>query len=382
MPSSSLDARLDAALDSALDQQRLVGAVVMVSRQGTPLYSRAAGVADRASGRPMRADAIFRLASVSKPFVAATVLRLAQDGVLDLDAPLSRWLPDFRPRLADGTAPAITLNQLLSHTSGLSYGFQEPPHSPYHHHRVSDGLDQPGLALAENLSRLARVPLGFEPGTRWQYSLGLDVLGAVVEAATGADLAKELERLVAAPLGLRDTGFALRDPARLVTPYGNGPGAPAEIAEGQMLPLDAPDTGVTFAPGRIHDAGSYPSGGAGMAGTAAEVLRFLEVICQGGAPLLGPQAGARMLQGQLDGLESSGPGWDWGMAGALVRDPARAETALPAGALQWGGVYGHNWVMHPASGLVAVALTNTAYEGMSGRFVTDVQAALATEMAA
>jgi len=168
----------------------------------------------------MTEDAVFRLASITKPVVTVSAMRLVEQRRLRLEDPVTRWLPDFTPRLPDGTAPVITLAQLMTHTAGLSYRFLEPPDSPYHRLDVSDGLDQPGLSLAENLDRLVQAPLAYQPGTAWRYSLRIDVLGAVMEAATGQSLPEVVAELVTSPLGLGDLSFAVTDPARLVPASG------------------------------------------------------------------------------------------------------------------------------------------------------------------
>jgi len=129
---------------------------------------------------------------------------------------VSRWLPDFRPRLPDGAMATITIRQLLTHTSGLSYSFLEPESSAYHRLNVSDGLDQPGLGLDENLRRLGEAPLAYAPGTAWRYSLSIDVLGAVIAKASGKTLPQAVQEAVSGPLGLTDTGFAVSDRTRLV----------------------------------------------------------------------------------------------------------------------------------------------------------------------
>jgi CubicO group peptidase (beta-lactamase class C family) len=153
----------------------------------------------------MQRDQLFRLASVSKPLLTTVILRLVAEGVLDLDAPVQRWLPDFRPALADGSTPPISLRQLLSHSSGLGYRFLEADATARMRAGVSDGMDANPLSLADNVRRIAQAPLLFAPGSQWLYSLGVDVAGAVAEAATGETLQALFERLLAAPLGLRDT---------------------------------------------------------------------------------------------------------------------------------------------------------------------------------
>ena len=368
-------ARIDAAIDKALADRRIVGAVVLVAQGGDIVHRRAAGHLDREAGVAMREDAIFRLASITKPIVAAAILRLVEEGRLDLDAPVTAWLPDFRPALPDGTVPDIRLRHLLTHTSGLSYGFLEPADSAYHRLKVSDGLDQPGLSLHDNLSRLAAVPLAFAPGTGWRYSLGLDVLGGVLERVEGRGLADIVRDRVTAPLGLADTGFAVRDAGRLAKPYADGTPEPVAMTDGMRVPFF--DTVATFAPSRILDAASYPSGGAGMAGTAGDVLTFLEAIRTGGAPILRAETVGRMASDQVGPeAETQGPGWGFGHGWAVLVDPAPTGTPQAAGTLQWGGAYGHSWFVDRANALSVVALTNTAFEGMSGAFPAEIRDAV------
>lgn len=373
----SMKTRLDNAIDTAIAERRIVGAVVLAARDGTLAYRRAAGLADREAGTALREDAIFRLASISKPIVTAAAMRLVETGVFGLADPVTRWLPDFRPRLPDGRVPDITLRQLLTHTAGLSYRFQEAKGSAYHAIGVSDGLDQPGLSLAENLRRLASLPLAFAPGTGWRYSLAIDVLGGAIESATGQSLREVVRQSVTAPLGLVDTGFTINDPARLATAYADDTPEPARMSDGTEVLLADFGTTISFAPSRLLDPASYPSGGAGMAGTAGDILRFLEAIRTGGAPILRRESVAAMLSDQVGPqAETQGPGWGFGFGWAVLDDPAPSGTPQAKGTLQWGGAYGHSWFVDRANGLTVVALTNTAVEGMNGRFVTDIRDAV------
>ena len=374
-PDTALAARIDPVIDRALAEHRLVGAVVLVARDGKVVYRRAAGLADREAGRPMREDAVFRFSSVTKPFVTAAVMRLVQDGKLRLDDPVTQWLPDFRPKLADGTAPVITLRQLLNHTSGLTYGLAEPASHPYHQLGVSDGIDLSGITLDENLRRLGKAPLSFAPGSTWRYSLAIDVLGGVLEKAAGQTLPQVVAQTVTQPLGLAATGFVARDPARLATPYVNAQPAPTRMTDNQDVSLG--ETAVRFAPSRATDPTAFPSGGAGMVGTAGDVLAFLETIRKGGAPILKPETVATMMQDQVgQQAATQGPGWGFGYGWAVLDDPAVAHTPQKAGTIAWGGVYGHNWFVDPQSGLTVVIMTNTAFEGMNGAVTTQVRDAV------
>lgn len=368
--------RLDAAIDKAVAERRIVGTVVLVARDGALVYRRAAGLSDREAGVPMREDTIFRLASVSKPLVSAAVMTLVEEGRLRLDEPVTDFLPDFRPQLADGRAPAITIGQLLSHAAGLSYGFFEPEDSRYKTLAVSDGLDiVPGLTLEANLQRLARTTLAFPPGTGWRYSLSIDVLGAVIEKATGQTLAEAVAKRVTGPLGLKDTGFAVTDPARLGAAYADGRPAPTRMTDNELVPFAG--NAVRFAPGRALDPGAYPSGGAGMVGTADDVLRFLEAIRTGGGPILKPETVKTMMADKVGAqAQTQGPGWGFGFGWAVLDDPAPTKTPQAAGTIQWGGAYGHSWFVDPANRLTVVGLTNTAFEGMSGAYTIEIRDAV------
>ena len=210
-------------IDRALAEQRIVGAVVLVAQDGRPAYCRAAGLADRQAGRPMTTDTIFRMSSLTKPIVTAAALALIEDGVMGLDDPVTRWLPDFTPRLA-GEAPTITIRQLLTHTAGLSYGFMQPDDGPYLKLGVSDGMDQPGLGFDEEFRRVVEAGLFYPPGAAWLYSVSMDVLGAVMERAAGQALpAGRRPSGSASRCGMMDTGFSVTDPARLAVPYVDGP---------------------------------------------------------------------------------------------------------------------------------------------------------------
>ncbi|WP_369939497.1 serine hydrolase domain-containing protein [Xanthomonas medicagonis] len=370
-------APLDAAIDAALRQQRLVGVVVLVAHRGRCVYRRAAGWADREAQRPMREDTPFRLASVSKPIVATAALALVAQGRLHLDAPIARWLPWFRPALADGRVPDISLRQLLSHSAGLGYRFLEPADGAHARAGVSDGLDRSGLSLEDNLRRLAQVPLQYAPGSGWGYSLSIDVAGAVLQAASGQPLPQLVHELVTAPLGMRATAFHAEDAAELAVPYVSDVPMPHRLGEGDVVAPEPGVAGLVFHPSRALDRDAFASGGAGMVGSAGDVLRLLETLRGGGAPLLPADLVAEMGRAQTGEFgPPDGPGWGYGLGFAVLRDPAPTATPEAPGTWRWGGAYGHSWFVDPARQLSVVALTNTLYEGMSGAFVVELRDAV------
>jgi CubicO group peptidase (beta-lactamase class C family) len=365
-------------VQQVLDDRRLVGAVILVARDGALIHQQAAGFADRESARPMTLETVFRLASVSKPIVATAALALVAQGRLDLDEGIERWLPEFQPRMADGHSARITVRQLLSHTAGLGYRFFEADTTgPYARAGVSDGMDASGISLEENLRRLASVPLLFEPGTAWGYSLATDVLGALIARVHGTSLDEAVRQRVTGPLGMVDTGFVALDPQRVATAYVNDTPQPHRLAEGETVSAFEGAVGITYSPSRLFDPQAFPSGGAGMAGTAPDLLRLLETLRQGGGTLLPSEWVAEMARDQTAGRElPDAPGFGFGLGFSVLRDPVLAASPESAGTWRWGGAYGHSWFVDRAQGLSVVAFTNTLYEGMCGRFVTDLRDAV------
>ncbi|UEP20827.1 beta-lactamase family protein [Burkholderia ambifaria] len=377
-PDAALPERLDAVLDRTLADARVVGAVVLVARDGELRYARAAGLADREAGTPMREDTLFRLASVSKPIVTAAAMRLVAAGRIELDEPVAHWLPAFRPTLRDGTPTDITLRHLLSHTAGLGYRFLEADaDGPYARAGVSDGMDRADLSLAENVRRIAGVPLRFAPGTSWDYSLAIDVVGALIEAVDGRPLGEAVAALVTTPLGMTDTAFFSHDAARFATPYVSTPVAPRRMADDDLAPVYDGTVGIRFAPARAFDAAAWPSGGAGMVGTARDCLTLLDTLRTGRDGWLERRWIDEMSRVQPGANDlPDAPGFGFGLGFSVLRDPAAARSPESVGTWRWGGAYGHAWFVDRAAGLTVVALTNTLYEGMHGRVVTDVRDAV------
>lgn len=344
---------IDGVIDQAIDSGLLVGTVVMVCRQDAIVYRRAAGWADREAQRPMREDAIFRAASLTKPLVAATILAMAERNLLRLDDPVTTHLPYFRPRLADGTEPVIMLRHLLTHTAGLSYDYSRDP-------RISSGLSMTDRTLEQTLQLIAEQPLGTVPGTAWAYSMAIDVLGRVAEVIHGARLGDAVAHYVTRPLGMADTAFGVTDRARLAVPYSDGAERPDRMADPHTVATPWGTT-VTFSPERILKDLPFQSGGGGMATTAGDYTAFLRALLAGGAPILSSQTTAMATADQL-GFERE-PGLSFSFLGSYTRDPARADQTWPAGTNNWGGVYGHVWSLAPAQGLAMVSLSNTAFYG-------------------
>ena len=354
---------IDAVIDAALGA-RIVGCVVLVSRHGQMLYARAAGLADREAGRAMARDTVFRLASVTKPIVAVATLRMVDQGMLRLDDPVQRYLPDFRPLAPDGSRPDISIHHLLTHTSGLTYG-GDGDHSR--------GLAGPLISLDENMARLARQALLFTPGSGWEYGMSIDVLAAALAVIDGPMVADVLKRQVTGHLAMVDTAFGVDDPMRLAVPYCDGR-PPMRMGEPELVVGD--DGSVTpFSPERILQPTAPQSGGAGMAGTADDVMRLLQAV-QG--DFLAPETRALALGNRIGEIarRPGDAGKRFGYLGAVTVDAGAAKTVMPVGSVDWGGAWGHNWVLDPASGTCIVTMTNTAFEGCNGPFREEINRAV------
>ncbi|MFG0214853.1 serine hydrolase domain-containing protein [Brevibacillus porteri] len=365
--------RIDEVIERTLYEKRLVGAVIKVAIDGELVYSRAAGFADREENRPMREETLFRLASVTKPIVSTAALVLVAQGRLQLDDRVDRWLPEFRPRLQNGEYATITVRHLMTHTAGLTYRFFQEENGSYQRAGVSDGMDQSVITLEENLRRIASVPLLSTPGTEWRYSIATDVLGAVIAKVTETPLDEAIHSLVTGPLTMHDTGFTAIDPERLATAYANDLPELRPLLDPDHLPFIEGTAGFRLSPGRALDSAAFPSGGAGMVGSAGDFLQLLEALRKGGSPLLSESLVRELTTNQIGDMPMAyWPGRGFGLGFTLLKDPVAANTPESPGTWRMGGTYGHSWFVDPLQRLSVVAFTNTALEGMSGQFTVDL----------
>lgn len=365
-------------MQTALDEQRLVGMEVMVKHESVTLFHQALGYADRESQRQMVRGERFRLASVSKPIVTTAAMVLVASGKLTLDDDITRWLPTFKPRQPDGRYAIITLRQLLSHSAGLGYRFLEANQDgPYARAGVSDGMDATTISLKENVSRIGTVPLLFEPGSAWCYSLAIDVVGAIIEQVQQQPLPEAVHALVTGPLHMINTHFWLSSEQPVATAYVSDQPQPHPLREGEIVAPFAETVGIPYSPARIYDPHAYPSGGAGMVGTVDDLMLLLETLRSGGGKLLPERWVAEMARDQVSSHTlQDAPGVGFGLGFSVLRDPLLANSPESVGTWRWGGAYGHAWFVDPQQSLSVVAFTNTLYEGMSGQFVNDLRDAV------
>lgn len=358
-----MGARVNAVMDEAVSGNKIVGAELIVYRHGDLVLRRTAGHFDREAGTPMIENAIYRLASVTKPIVAATALAMIDKGLLRLDDLVSDHLDYFAPLLDDGSPAPITIHHLLTHTAGLAYGYDDEA--------ISTGLGPTDNDFRSNFTRIAKAPLLFAPGSGWNYSVAIDVLGAVLAAVHGGSLQDAVHAHITGPLGMDETGFFVADLARLAKPYADGAPEPTAMTDPQSV-IGEDGGSVVFSPSRIFSDKAFQSGGAGMAGTPENIAKFLETLRQGGGSVLRPDTVALAFSNRIGDLYRQDQGQRFGYFGAVIDDPVAAESPSGAGTVNWGGVYGHSWLVDPTNAITIVSMSNTALEGCTGRYPKDL----------
>lgn len=362
----SLQSNVDAAIDAALES-RIVGCVVLVNRDGQEVYARTAGLADREANRKLERNAIWRLASVTKPIVATAALKMMEAGLLGLDDPVSKYLPYFTPASPDGVVRPITIRQLLSHSSGLSY--ETTPKD------VAPGMSGPYIPLEENLRRLAKAPLVFAPGTGWAYGTSIDVVGGILAAINGSSLEAAVKKYAAGPLGMVDWGFTPTDADRVTANYWNGELPNPSIVPPARISMENRQ-GTPWEVDRIFRADAPQSGGGGSCGTADDVMKMLEVY--NGGTFLKAESTAEAFTNQIGSLprRAGDAGKRFTILGAMIDDPKAARSPCPVGTLDWGGAWGHNWIIDRSNRLSIAVMTNVAPEGCNGPFREDIRDAV------
>jgi len=362
--------RITRWMQALVEQGKFAGLTTLVARRGQVAYLESCGKMDLAAGKPMRADTIVRIYSMTKPLVSTAIMMLYEEGRFQLDDPISRFLPMFKQmRVYVGgmrgkmdTVPAareITFRDLLTHTSGLTYGFMEanPVDAAYR----NGGIDfqTQDATLPEMMERLAKVPLLAHPGTEWNYSVATDVLGALVQAVSGQPFETFLKERVTGPLGMLDTDFFVPESkhARFAANYQTG-------KDGLEL-LDDPKTSRYLKPRKLC------SGGGGLVSTVGDYLRFCEMLRRkgelDGVRLLGRKTVEYMTVNHLPGdmaamgqprfSESSYEGIGFGLGFSVMLDPARAQIVGSPGEFAWGGAASTAFWVDPQEDMIVILLT-------------------------
>jgi len=374
---------IDAVIKRHIDAGEIQGAVTAVARRGKVVHFEAYGLMDTDSGLAMEKDAIFRMASSSKPVLGVAAMMMVEEGLFDPADEVAKYLPEFRDMqvavlkepvdrdvvpafVAPGEAPEhrlvpaerpITIHDLLTHSAGLgSYGLGTAVAK-----LPNVGPDD---TLASRVPLYARMPLDFQPGSRWGYSprIGHDVVARIIEIVSGESYDDFLRRRVFEPLGMADTHFFLppEKEARRVVIHG---------LDGKSKGWDKPSR--------------YASASGGLSSTAEDFLRFEQMLAGGGElfgnRLLSPESVARMSSNQVGGLYGQGgkqPGSGFGYAVSVVLDPVAAKSARGEGAFGWGGAFGTVSWTDPANEITAVLMVQQGSKGVSAGFENAIKAAI------
>ena len=349
--------RLDRAIQGYIDRNEVAGVVTLVARRGKVVHFSAAGKRDAEAGTP----------SMTKPIASVALMMLYEEGHFQLRDPISKWLPEFsdmqvavsapeNERIADGykLIPAsrpITVQHVLTHTAGLANRYRGLTQATFQE-TVTPRV--PGDTVADMLKRLAKLPLNFHPGDRWEYGRGTDVVGRLVEVMSGQTLDRFLRERIFEPLDMPDTHFYL--PAsklgRFAAQYQPG-------EDGTLLLADAPSAESRF----VKAPHTYFSGAGGLVSTARDYFRFHQMMLNGGT--LG---GARILSRKTIelmtanhtgdyGIWLAGPGYGFGLGYAIVTDLGPSGTPRSEGSYYWGGAYGTIFWVDPSEDLIGILLT-------------------------
>jgi CubicO group peptidase (beta-lactamase class C family) len=350
---------------------KIAGALTLVARRGRVVWLSPLGLRDRERQTPMRADTVFRIYSMTKPIVSVALMMLHERGVFALADPVHKWIPAFEnlrvyrygrhPHfVTDAAERPMTIRDLLTHTSGLSYSIMERGHvdEAYRKLAVADGNG----TLSGMIDKVAALPLEFSPGTRWGYSIATDVVGHLVELMGGQPLDAYLEEKIFAPLGMADTGFTVPPDARdrFAANYSRSDGKTVLFDDPESSPYARPRT--------------FLSGGSGLVSTASDYFRFAEMLRRGGeldgARILGPRTIAYMTRNHLPGGQDLGAtalpssfsetrydGVGFGLGFYVTLDPVRAQVPSSAGEYGWGGMASTAFWVDPAEELVVVFMT-------------------------
>jgi len=351
--SSERLARITQVLSADVERGQIAGAVVVVARKGRAAYVQAIGFRDKASGAPMTPDAIFRIASMTKPLVTVAALSLYEEGRLLLSDPVSKYIPAFK-HLTVGVerAPAereMTIQDLMRHTSGLTYGNRGTTEI-YKMYPESSNASSLTLTMDEFIERLSKAPLLYQPGTRWEYSLSTDVLGRVVEIVSGKPLGEFLAERIYRPLKMTDTTFLVPADKR------------ARIA--QALPTH-PETGAEYKLADPTVPRKFDCGGGCAVSTAGDYARFAQMLLNrgvlDGARVLAPRTVELMTSDHLGPIARgttyyAGPGYTWGLGVAVREAKGLSPMAGSAGDYFWPGAFATYWWADPKEEMVVVSM--------------------------
>ena len=371
--SSERIARMDNIFQNSVNNKEVPGVAAIVIRNGKIVYHKSFGMADNQSNRALKKDDIFRIASMSKAITSTAVMMLWEEGKFQLDDPISKYIPEFKnPTLVKSfsfrdssytTEPAkneITIRHLLSHTSGLGYGVidgDERFKAMYKKAGITDLYTTESIKIGESVKKLAKLPLHHNPGEKYTYSEGLDVLGYFIEVISGMPFDEFLRKKMFEPLGMNDTYFYLPDnkAARLVSVQ-----RPNKDGQWEKFPVTFYDTDYP-----IKGAKTFFSGGAGLSSTAKDYATFLQMYLNegelGGKRFLSRKTIDAILSNQTENLFGGEKGDSFfGLAYSVLRVKGENKGGIGSeGTFTWGGYFNTNYFADPKEKIIGIIMKQT-----------------------
>lgn len=360
--SSQRLARINTKMQHYIDEHKLAGITSLIARRGKVVHFEKFGMADIDAGTPMAADTIFRIYSMTKPITSVAALMLFEEGALRLNDPVATYLPEFKETKVLGPdgklvpmARPMTIRDLLTHTAGLSYGFDGNfgIDQLYSQHVWGPMAANPGPTLAEWIGSIARQPLYFQPGTRYLYSLATDVLGYLVQVVAGMPFDDFLQERIFAPLGMVDTAFAVPSAklARFAATYGPQEGGGLKVTD---VPADS----------KFARPAARLSGGGGLLSTSGDYLRFAQMLLNkgelDGVRLLGRKTVELMTTNHLaDGVyvdNDPATGLGFGLGVSVLLNLGKSQTLGSVGNYGWGGAANTNFWIDPQEELIGILM--------------------------
>lgn len=364
-------AAIDTMLNQSIAQGKIPGAVVLVARHGKIILHKAFGMADNESGRAMKKDDIFRIASQTKAITATAVMILWEEGKFRLDDPISKYIPefkntgvikDFNPKDSSFTttpaASEITIRQLLTHTSGVGYGmidWDERFRMIFNKAGIIDAFTTSDATVAANIKKLASMPLHFNPGEKFSYSEGLDILAYLVELTSGMPFDRFLKERIFDPLGMKDTWFYLPDDraSRLISVQYPDNG------KWKKFPVTGYDPDYP-----IKGAKKYFSGGGGLSSTAMDYANFLQMYLNGGEMngkrILSESAILAIMGNQNTKIWGADAESYYGLAFSVVTKRGEEKGGMGhAGTFSWGGYFNTTYFADPVLDVVGIIMKQT-----------------------
>lgn len=349
--------RVNQLMAKYVDAEKIAGAISMVARNGKVVHFESYGKSNMATGDPMTLDTIVRIYSMSKPITSVAMMMLYEEGTFQLDDPVDKYIPAFSNQsvYVEGTAAnpvlapvknKMTIRHLLTHTSGLSYGiFSNTPVDSLYRKSTGGTWWKNQQVMSETLGEM---PLLFEPGERWHYSLATDVLGYLVEVLSGQSFDSFLQERIFDPLKMVDTGFYV--PAEKIARFSANHGI---NADGSLLVVDAPATG------QFSKKGEFLSGGGGLVSTASDYIRFAQMLLNkgelDGVRLLGRKTVEYMTIDHISGVHA--PGYGFGLGFSVRLDDMAPGVIGTPGTYGWNGAANTHYFADPEENLIGIFLT-------------------------